>query len=100
MAAAPTVRLSPRHFFAVPDLPATRTLFHDGLIFLPHQGVVMGAVVIELDVPDDVRRGLFVADPLNVGNPIIDFLYIIIFPQLELIGSRAAPDWDRRSCSN
>ena len=51
----------------------------------------MGAVIVELDVPDDVRRGLPVAYPLDVGNAIGDFLYIIVFPQLQLIWFSSRP---------
>ncbi len=47
----------------------------------------MGAVIVKLNVPDDVRRGVLVAHPLDIGNAIGDFFYIIVFPQLELIVS-------------
>ena len=68
------VSLIPLPLLCYPGSSSPRTILYDGLIFLPHQGVVMGAVIVELDVPDDVRRGLLVTHPLDVGNPIGDFL--------------------------
>ncbi len=39
----------------------------------------MGAVIVELDAPDDIRRGFLIAHLLNVGKPRVKFLYIIVF---------------------
>ena len=43
----------------------------------------MGAVIINLDIPDDIGAGLGVAQALDVGNAVRDVLDIVVLPQFQ-----------------